>query len=294
MRYVDLMKPLSALPSRAATILLKASGRMSACEGKELKDSLLTNKAKESKATLLETLECFPSLAKVMTVAELLAVLPPMKARYYSISSSPLAMPQRLSLTVGVVEGISPTGRLHTGVCSTHLQRLQVGQSVWVKVKDTSSSFRLPSNSVAPIIMVGAGTGLAPFRGFLQELQHRRRQNSKSAPEVRLFFGCRGPECCLYSNELQMLEADGTIAKGGLNIAYSRHGPYADRKYVQQDIEAEAANVVRMLQDGGHVYVCGDASKMAPAVKLAIEMAVRKVEIWGADMPGDGTVTMMI
>merc|ERR1719461_741810 len=147
-------------------------------------------------------------------------LLPAMKPRLYSISSSPRASPDRASLTVAVVSGPSPTGRLHKGVCTNFLKGQTVGSPVWAAIRDTGAHFRLPSSEI-PLVLVGPGTGVAPLRGFLQELQQLRNGGAQTS-SVHLFFGCRTPDDFLYEEELRAFETDGPLSK--LHVAFSRTG----------------------------------------------------------------------
>lgn len=129
---------------------------------------------------------------------------PRMRPRYYSISSSPVATPQRLSITAAVVDAVAPSGRRHRGVATTHLAALHVAASTRIPGALRSSTFRLPRNSAIPVVMVGPGTGLAPFRGFLQERAAKQVAGETLGPAM-LFFGCRHPEHdFIYQEELEV------------------------------------------------------------------------------------------
>ena len=194
---------------------------------------------------------------------ETLSLLAP---RYYSISSSPSGDPTRCSITVGVVEGPAASGQgIYRGVCSTYLASRRAGESVHAMVRETKAGFRLPEDDEVPIIMVGPGTGLAPFRGFLQERAVRKAKGAVLGPAM-LFFGCRHPDQdFLYAEELKAFAADG-IAE--LHTAFSRTG--GEKTYVQHLIAAEKDKVWRLLEQGAIVYVCGDGSKMEPDVKATL------------------------
>jgi cytochrome P450/NADPH-cytochrome P450 reductase len=205
-------------------------------------------------------------------------MLPPMKPRYYSISSSPKLSPRTATISVSVVQGRSPTGRLHLGLCSNCLKS-QTGQKPYPPtvmpsrplgasglgmplvtfVKDTGSSFRLPASNV-PVIMVGPGTGVAPMRGFIQD----RAADERS--ENVLFFGCRDESDYLYRDELEAWEKEGCLK---LFVAFSRkHG--TPKTYVQDLISQKADLVAEYVRRGAYIYICGDASKMAPDVKATV------------------------
>lgn len=219
---------------------------------------------------LLEVLDEFPELR--LTFGELLSILPRMKPRFYSISSSPQVLSGAASITVSVVQGTSPSGRRHLGLCSNYLagqpfrtkysESLPHGHSqLIVFVKDTGSAFRLPASAETPVIMVGPGTGLAPMRGFIQE------RVAAGAKENMLFFGCRNDSDFLYREELEAWRDAGVL---DLHVGFSRKEG-TPKTYVQQLVRQESVRVAELLQLGAHVYVCGDAAHMAPAVREAFE-----------------------
>jgi cytochrome P450/NADPH-cytochrome P450 reductase len=202
---------------------------------------------------------------------EMLSLLAP---RYYSISSSPHrdaeGAAQRCSVTSAVVEGAAQSGRgTYKGVCSNFLASRRVGDTIHAIVRETKAGFRLPDDPSVPLIMIGPGTGLAPFRGFLQE-------RSAIGPAM-LFFGCRNAsQDFLYEQELKQFAADG-IAE--LNVAFSRgEGP---KTYVQHLLAAQADRVWQLIEQGAVIYVCGDGGKMEPDVKSAL-VAIQRAKT-GAD-----------
>ncbi len=138
---------------------------------------------------------------------EMLSLLAP---RYYSISSSPSDDPARCGVTVAVVDAPASSGRgRYKGTCSNYLAGRRVGDTVQATVRETKAGFRLPDDAAVPIIMIGPGTGLAPFRGFLQERAARKAGGSSLGPAM-LFFGCRHPDQdYLYADELKAFEASG-------------------------------------------------------------------------------------
>ncbi|WP_369725417.1 bifunctional cytochrome P450/NADPH--P450 reductase [Bradyrhizobium sp. LLZ17] len=194
---------------------------------------------------------------------EMLSLLAP---RYYSISSSPLLDASRCSITVGVVGGPAASGRgLYKGICSNYLSERRTGETIYAIVRETKAGFCLPDDSSVPIIMIGPGTGLAPFRGFLQERAARKGKGATLGPAM-LFFGCRHPEQdYLYADELKALAADGVTE---LFTAFSR----ADepKTYVQHLLAAQKDKVWPLIEQGAIVYVCGDGGKMEPDVKAAL------------------------
>jgi len=205
---------------------------------------------------------------------EMLSLLAP---RYYSISSSPSGDPQRCSVTVGVVEGPASSGRgIYKGICSNYLAGRRAGETIQATVRETKAGFRLPDDASVPIVMVGPGTGLAPFRGFLQERAALKAKGASLGPAM-LFFGCRHPDQdYLYANELKAFAADGITE---LHTAFSRaEGP---KTYVQNLVAAQKDRVWSLIESGAIIYVCGDGGKMEPDVKAALVAIYRERK--GAD-----------
>src|SRR4030088_2264850 len=200
---------------------------------------------------------------------EMLSLLAP---RYYSISSSPSGDPARCSVTVGVVEGPAGSGRgVYKGICSNYLASRRDGETLHATVRETKAGFRLPDDAAVPIIMVGPGTGLAPFRGFLQERAARKAEGAALGPAM-LFFGCRHPDQdYLYADALKAFAADGITE---LHTAFSRaEGP---KTYVQHLVSAQKDRVWSLIEQGAIVYVCGDGGKMEPDVKAALVAIYRE------------------
>ncbi|MEM9170240.1 MAG: cytochrome P450 [Pseudomonadota bacterium] len=195
-----------------------------------------------------------------------LEIIPWMSPRYYSISSAPRADADRCAMTVGVVEGParSGTGTYH-GVCSTHLADMRVGDVVQAVVKEPTAPFRLPEDPARPIVMIGPGTGVAPFRGFVRERTALKAAGADLG-EALLFFGCRRPDHdFLYKEELEAAHSDGIVT---LFTAFSRAG--AERVYVQDVLRKERARVWSLLEQNAIVFVCGDGAAMEPDVKRAL------------------------
>jgi sulfite reductase (NADPH) flavoprotein alpha-component len=169
-------------------------------------------------------------------------------------------------LTVAVVRYVNPHGRQCKGVTSTFLaERLKPGTKARVFVQ-TSHGFRLPAAGNTPVIMVGPGTGIAPFRAFLQE-----RAASGAAGRNWLFFGDQKKEFdFLYDQELARYERDGVLHK--LDLAFSRD--QAEKVYVQTRMMRSAAELWGWLRQGAHFYVCGDAKRMAKDVDDALKAIV--------------------
>lgn len=217
-----------------------------------------------ARKSVLELLEEHPTCTLPMDrYLEMLSALSP---RYYSISSSERTSPGACTVTVGVLRGEARSGRgTFEGVCSSYLEGREPGEVVYGFVRSTGSSFRLPKDPETPLVMIGAGTGIAPFRGFLQERAAIVESGGAVGPAL-LLFGCRHPrQDQLYAAELQRY-ADAGVTR--LAYAYSRL-PGQPRVYVQDRLADLGPDLWQLLTDGASIYVCG-ASAMAEDVRRAL------------------------
>ncbi len=207
---------------------------------------------------LLDLLLAFPSARP--PVQELVSALGVLRPRLYSIASSPSSVSGEVHLTVAAVR-YRRHGRLRKGVASTFLaERVASGSPVRIFVQP-SHGFRLPTRDDAPVIMIGPGTGIAPFRAFLQE-----RRARGAGGRNWLFFGDQHRASdFLYADELAGYERDGLLTR--LDTAFSRD--QADRIYVQHRMRERSAELWAWLQQGAHLYVCG-AAPMARDVDAAL------------------------
>lgn len=211
-----------------------------------------------------EVIDFLKYAPRKFTPTEFVAYLRKLQPRLYSISSSPKAHPGEVHLTVGTVR-YQTHGRARKGVCSTFLaDRVEAGGIVPVFVQ-ASHGFRLPSDPATPIIMVGPGTGIAPFRAFLEE-----RRATAAPGKNWLFFGDQQRACdFLYEEDLIPLQRDGILR---LDLAFSRDHP--EKVYVQNRMLEKAADLWKWLEEGAHFYVCGDAKRMARDVDAALRKII--------------------
>jgi len=196
--------------------------------------------------------------------AEWLTVLKPLQPRLYSISSSPKETPAEVHLTVSPVR-YNFQGIPRRGVCSTYLADRSPGDQIAVYVRP-SSNFRPPSDPDTPMIMIGPGTGIAPFRGFLQE----RRALGHTGPNWLFFGEQRAATDYYYRDEIEKMHADGLLTE--LDLAFSRD--QREKVYVQHLMRKRGAQLWQWLQDGARLYVCGNADPMAKDVDRAIREIV--------------------
>ena len=202
----------------------------------------------------VDVLREFPVAADL---SEWRSVLKTMQPRMYSISSSPLVSPHEVQLTVSVVRFEADSGDARGGVCSTFLADGAVDRSVAVFLQ-RAPHFRPPADPTTPMIMVGPGTGIAPFRGFLQE----RRELGCSGKNWLFFGEQREATNFYYRDELDGMVEDGFLNR--LDLAFSRD--QRERVYVQDRMIEHGAELWRWLDAGAHFYVCGDAARMAKDV----------------------------
>ncbi len=279
-------------PSRPA---LKAFSQYCTNADQKHRLALLANPEKEGieaykayfstlRKTIIDVFNDFPAIEVPLDV--FLDVSPKLQPRFYSISSSNAMLPHVAHLTgtcsfglalrvdtdielVGLVDEELPAANKHyLGVCSSYLNELKAGDKAFVFVQDTQTTFRVPSDPDTTMIMICAGTGLAPFRGFLQERKHIKETQGHVGKSY-LFFGCRRPEYdYLYQDELAQLKAEGVLTD--TFVAFSRKVP-TKKEYVQDKLLEQKELVWDLIKDSDAkkciVYVCGSARGMATDVR---------------------------
>jgi len=230
--------------------------------------------------SLLDLLRDYPSCKP--SLASVLAHAPRLAARYYSIASSPAVDSGRVALCCVLTEWTTDDGRQKRGVASSWLCRLRaaadgaVQQTVEVFIR--RSQFRLPRTLSTPMVWIGPGTGIAPFRSFWQELEARVPADDTSSLDVHLYSGCRHRHVDeLYQDELAAAKASGHLR--AWSPAYSRDGP--TKVYVQQLLEEEEVARVLAPDGTGVLYVCGDAAGMAHAVHTKVVAILAEAHFGG-------------
>lgn len=226
-------------------------------EAAELRDAFLGERE------YIDLLEEFPAARP--TPQELVDHLRRLMPRLYSIASSPLLYPGQVHLTVAPVRYES-NGRRRYGVCSTFLADRATRRKTPIPVFVAESHFKLPEDRAKDVIMVGPGTGVAPFRAFAQE-----RVATNASGRNWLFFGDQHQATdYLYGDEWKALLAEGKMAR--IDLAFSRDQP--QKIYVQDRMRENAAELWAWIQGGAHLYVCGDAHRMAKDVDLALHQII--------------------
>jgi cytochrome P450/NADPH-cytochrome P450 reductase len=228
----------------------------------------LTELAETPEGCPLSVFECLDEYpACVLTGAELLELLDPMVPRHYSIASSSMLSPRTVGLVVSVLDVPARSGHgLFKGVASNYLATVQPGQVIRARVDPARQAFRAGADPAKNVILVSAGTGVAPFLGFLGDRLAAQRAGAPVEPAL-CFFGVRDPEVdYIFRDRFEQAEAIGIVQ---MRPAFSR-APQDGVRYVQDRIAADADEVWNLLGDPAkdtHVYVCGDGARMAPAVR---------------------------
>jgi sulfite reductase (NADPH) flavoprotein alpha-component len=263
---------------------------------------LLVSVAKQAKVDITELLGNADAMARLTascqvsdvlasypaewTPEALLAALRPVTGRVYSIASSPAVVGDEAHLTVAIV-GSDTDRKLLSGAASNFVVNTAVDSNVQVWI-ERNERFRVPADGARDIIMIGPGTGVAPFRGFLQE-----REAAGASGRNWLFFGGRS----LYHDFLYQLEWQQALKRKSLHrvdVAFSRD--QAEKIYVQHRIRQAGKELFAWLSSGAYLYVCGDATAMAPDVNAALLDVVREhgamdaddAQSWLADLTADG------
>ena len=208
---------------------------------------------------LIDLLSDYPGI--VSTPQQLFSVVARLTPRMYSIASAQSLAGENVQTTVRVVRYESH-GRVRQGLASGHMgERAPVGETMPIFLH-ANNNFRLPEDADAPVIMVGPGTGIAPFRAFLQERQARGEKGHNW-----LFFGeQRRALDFLYKDELEGMHKSGVLTR--LDTAFSRD--QAKKVYVQDRMQEHSAEIFAWLERGAYFYICGDATRMAKDVELAL------------------------
>ncbi|KAI8965483.1 bifunctional P-450:NADPH-P450 reductase [Daldinia sp. FL1419] len=222
------------------------------------------------RASVLDLLDMFPSTN--LDLGAFLAMLPPMRLRQYSISSSPLDDPSKATITFSLVSGRAKSGQgNYMGVTSSYLNSLEPNDRLRVSVRPSHMAFHLPdAPEETPLILIAAGSGIAPFRGFIQHRAVMIRSGRKLASAV-LYHGCREPgKDDVYSAEFIEWEKAGAVV---VKRAFSRKPEKSGgSKYVQDILWADRLRFLQLWQEGAQLYICGSRN-----ISQGVEKAIKKI-----------------
>ncbi|KAK3485770.1 putative bifunctional P-450:NADPH-P450 reductase [Neurospora hispaniola] len=273
--YVELSQPATkknilALAEAADNAETKATLR-------QLAGPEYTEKITSRRVSILDLLEQFPSIP--LPFSSFLSLLPPMRVRQYSISSSPLWNPSHVTLTYSLLESpsLSNPEKKHVGVATSYLASLEAGDKLNVSIRPSHKAFHLPVDAdKTPLIMIAAGSGLAPFRGFVQERAAQIAAGRSLAPAM-LFYGCRHPEQDdLYRDEFDKWESIGAVS---VRRAFSRCPESQETKgckYVGDRLWEDREEVTGLWDRGAKVYVCGSREVGESVKKVVVRIALER------------------
>ena len=268
--YVELAQPIT---KRGITSLVEvAKNPASKKELSRLAGDAFNSEVSAKRVAILDLLERFPDVE--IPFGTFLSLLPPMRVRQYSISSSPLAHPNRATLTYSVLDAPahSDAAHRHLGVATSYLASLAPGDKLHVSVRPSHASFHLPADAErVPVVCFAAGAGVAPFRGFIQERAAQLAAGRALAPAM-LFLGVRDPDADdLYREQLDRWEAMGAVA---VRRAYSRRpDASAGCRHVQDRLWADRAEVFELWERGARIYVCGSRPVGEGVKEVVMRMA---------------------
>lgn len=250
------------LAERPSAAQLRALAAANPCPPERIALAGLTDDPR----TLVEVIEDFPALRGALDWPTLLDLLTPLRPRHYSISSSPAVDPAHADLMISLLQAPARSGKgVHRGTGSGYLTDVRPGDTVYARIQPCRDVFRIETG--APVVMVAAGTGLAPFRGAVADRTTALAAGAELAPAL-CYFGCDAPDAdFLHAEELHAAESAGAVS---LRPAFSTAGTF-----VQHRIAAEADDVWELLGEGARVYVCGDGARMAPGVREAFRTLYR-------------------
>jgi len=225
----------------------------------------------EKRRSVIDLLEEFPSC--LLPFAAYVDMLKPLQPRQYSISSSPLALPSNVvTITYDVYDAPALSGAKarFQGVASTYLSDQPIGGKIRCMVRPTNIAFHLPSDSSVPIVMIAAGTGIAPMRGFLQERAALADSGHNVLGPAILYFGCRDSQHdFIYKDELQAWEKQGIVqVRPTFSRAPVEKGAERNmHRYVSERIYEERQELEELFRNGAKIFVCGSAAKVGKSVK---------------------------
>lgn len=257
--YVELSQPITRKQIKTLAALCKEENeqkQLASLDGDAYQNEIL-----DKRLSVLDILEQYPSCE--LPFSQYLRMLPTLRIRQYSISSSPLWNSEVVTLSIDVLDApaLSGHGRYY-GVASNYLSNLKVGDRLSCSVRPSNSNFHLPTDPKIPILMFAAGTGIAPFRGFIQERAAQVACGRTFGPAI-LYFGCRSQQDFIYMDELEKWSKLGAVQ---VKHVYSRESN-TSKKYVQDLVWDDRQDIIQLFSKGAQLYTCGSAKKLAGSLK---------------------------
>jgi cytochrome P450/NADPH-cytochrome P450 reductase len=227
----------------------------------------------DKRISISDILEVCPSCE--LTFAQYHRMLPSLRIRQYSISSSPLWNSEVVTITFDILNGPSLSGLgQYYGVASNYLANLKEGDHISCSVRASNVRFHPPEDTKVPIVMIAAGTGIAPFRGFIQERAAQFVCGRDIGPTI-LYYGCRSDEDFLFSTELDKWTKLGAVQ---VKSVFSRQKNGNNKKYVQDLLWEDRHEIAQLYRDGARFYTCGSAKKLGASVKTCFIKVIAEIK----------------
>lgn len=257
--YVELSQPISR--KQVETLATLCQNENEQMQLRNLSGDVYQKEILDKRLSILDILEKYPSCS--LSFPQYLRMLPSLRIRQYSISSSPLWNPESVTLTIDVLHSPALSGLgQYWGVASNYLANLKPGDRLSCAVRSSNTNFHLPADTKVPVIMFAAGTGIAPFRGFIQERAAQMVCGRKVGPTI-LYYGCRSEKDFLYADELDKWSKIGAVQ---VKNVFSRE-PKNGKKYVQDLVWEDRKDLIKLFTEGARLYTCGSATKLAGSLK---------------------------
>ncbi|UJR24902.1 hypothetical protein I4U23_006268 [Adineta vaga] len=257
--YVELAQLISKKQIETLASLCKNENEQTKLA--KLAGDLYQTEILEKRLSVLDILEMYPSCE--LTFPHYLRMLPSLRIRQYSISSSPLWNSECATITLDIINAPALSGHgQYYGVASNYLASLRKGDRLSCTVRASNVGFHLPSDTKVPVVMIAAGTGIAPFRGFIQERAAQMICGRDIGPTI-LYYGCRTQQDFVYANELDRWSKLGAVE---IKIVFSRQS-IDEKKYVHDLIWEDRNEIAKLYHEGARFYTCGSAKKLATSVK---------------------------
>ncbi|CAF1381093.1 unnamed protein product [Rotaria magnacalcarata] len=268
--YVELNQPISKRQIETLTTLCKDKNEqvnLTNLAGDAYEKEIL-----DKRISILDILEMYRSCELIFS--QYLRMLPSLHIRQYSISSSPLWSSEIVTLTYDVhcSPSLSGLGQFY-GVASNYLSNLKEGDQINCSVRASNIRFHPPEDTKIPIVMIAAGTGIAPFRGFIQE-RAAQLVCEREIGRTILYYGCRSNKDLLYSNSLNKWSTLGAVE---IKTVFSRQDNNG-KKYVQDLLWEDRKDIAELYRNGAHFYVCGSAQKIGASVKICFTKIIAETQ----------------
>ena len=257
--YVELAQPISK--KQLETLATFSADEEEKTKLLQLIEEKYDEEILARRTSILDILESYPSCQ--LSFADYLRMLPPLRFRQYSISSSPVWNTEVITLTFDILQSPAFSGcGQHYGVASNYLSNLKQGEQITCSVRPSNVRFHPPADTEVPMVMIAAGTGIAPFRGFIQE-RAAQLVSGRKVGRTLLYFGCRSEEYYLYKDELEKWKKFDAVE---VKLAFSRQ-PNVEKTYVQDLLWRDRAEIGDLYRHGARFYTCGSAKKIGTSVK---------------------------